>query len=149
MMGTEFDFFQTLPRNGDQLDFSKGGIFTGNWTRVPCETLGSPNYPDGPGGRYVVRTQAYNIWAKSAVVSRMHGVGEIQNVDFMTRNGQFFPGRRVDGWGAWYTPGQDLSGFGGVGLKITMVDGTVIETPDYPLPDFMFWGTGNVYMIQP
>jgi hypothetical protein len=30
MMGTEFDFFQTLPRNGDQLDFSKGGIFTGN-----------------------------------------------------------------------------------------------------------------------
>ena len=49
MMGTEFDFFQTLPRNGGQLDFSKGGIFTGNWTRVPCETLG-PNYPDGPGG---------------------------------------------------------------------------------------------------
>lgn len=149
MMGTEFDYFQTLPRNGDQLDFSKGGIFTGNWTRVPCETLGSPNYPDGPGGKYVVRTQAYNRYAKAVVVSRLHGIGEIKNVDFMTRNGAFHPGRKVDGWGAWYTPGRDLSGFGGVGLRITMIDDSVIELADYPLPDFMFWDTGSVFMVNP
>jgi hypothetical protein len=117
---------------------------------VVCETLGSPDYPDGPNGQYVVRTQAWNQWAKAVVVSRMHGVGEIKQIDFYTRNGGFFSGQRVEGWGAWWTPGKDLSNQGGVGLKITLADDSIVDLKDsYPLPDFSYWKTGDVYMIGP
>jgi hypothetical protein len=144
----EFDYFQSLNKGGG-VDCNNGGICTGNWTRVPCETLGSPDYPDGPSGQYAVRTQAYNQWAKAIVMSRMHGVGEIKHIDFMTRSGGHYSGQRIQGWGAWWTPGQDLSGQGGVGLKVTLADDSVVLLDNYPLPDFSMWNTGNLYMLGP
>jgi hypothetical protein len=148
LCGVDFSYFQSLKVNG-KLDFSRGGIFTGTWTRVACETLGAPDYPDGPNGHYVVRTQAYNIWSKPLVVSRMHGVGEISQVNFMTRNGGYHVGSRIEGWGAWWTAGKDLSNQGGVSLDITMADGSKVVFKDYPLPDFSEWKTGDLFMIEP
>ena len=144
MCCNEFDYFQSLD-HGSGIDCNNGGIFTGTMTRVPCETLGAPNYPDND--HFVVRTEAWNKWAKAVVVSRLPGVGEIDHVDFETRNGGFRKGEKVQGWGSWITPGADLSGQGGVGLIITMVDGTVIKSPPYAMPDFNLWKTGDVYNI--
>jgi hypothetical protein len=149
LCGADFSYFQSLERGG-KLDFSQGGIFSGTWTHVACETLGSPDYPDGPGGQYVVRTQAYNQFAKATVVSRMHGVGEIKHIDYYTRTGGYYSGHLVTGWGAWWTPGADLSNQGGIGLIITLADDSVIDLKEsYPLPDFSHWKTGDVYMVGP
>jgi endo-1,4-beta-xylanase len=117
----QFSYFQSLD-HGHGIDCGLGGEFNAIWTRVPCETMGSPNYP---GDGVVVRTTAWNKFAKALFVARMPGVGEVQSVDFATRDGGYFKGQKVQGWLAWFTPGQDLSGKGGIGIKVTMVDGTV------------------------
>jgi hypothetical protein len=148
LCGIDFSYFQSLKVNG-QLDFSHGGIFTSNWTRVPCETLGYPDYPDGPKGQHAIRTQAYNQWAKALILSRMHGVGEIKQIDFMTRSGGYYTGQRIQGWGAWWTPGQDLLGQGGVGLKVALADDSVVLLDNYPLPECSTWNTSNLFMVGP
>jgi hypothetical protein len=82
-------------------------------------------------------------------VARLPGVGEVQSVDFATRDGGYFKGQKVQGWLAWFTPGQDLSGKGGIGIKVTMVDGTVHDwTKSFPLPPFELWEDGSVFMLQ-
>jgi hypothetical protein len=42
----------------------------------------------------------------------------------------------------------DLSGLGGVSLRITLVDGTVVDLNDFLLSDFALWNTGDVYMLS-
>jgi hypothetical protein len=118
-------------------------------TRVPCEGIGMPDYPDGPNGQYVVRTMVWNQYAKALYVARMHGVGQVTNINFKTRQGGYHVGNPVQGWLAWFTPGRDLSGLGGVGLDITLSDGTKIVLDGYPLPDFSNWKDGDVYMVGP
>lgn len=141
----QFDYFQSLD-HGNGIDCDNGGIFTGMWTRVPCETMGYPNFP---GDGVVVRTMAWNPFAKALFVARLPGVGEVRMVDFKTRNGGNYPGQKVQGWGSWFTPGQDLSGQGGIGIRVTMVDETVYDwTDSYPLPDFLILRDGDVYMLQ-
>lgn len=130
--------------DGQAGDGSHGGIFTGQWQRVDCGTMGLPDYPDSA---IVVRTQAYNQWAKAVVISRLGGVGEISSVNFVTRNGGFVSGARVNGWGAWWMPTNGLGGQGGVDLQITLADGTQVFTSGYPLPDADLWGTGNIYNV--
>ncbi|GAQ88415.1 hypothetical protein KFL_004260080 [Klebsormidium nitens] len=130
--------------NGQAGDGSHGGIFTGTWTRVDCSCMGAPDYPDHA---MVVRTQAYNQWAKAVVISRVGGVGEIAGVNFKTRNGGFTSGVKVAGWGAWWAPTSGMGGQGGVALEITMKDGKSFTTDSYPLPDYSLWGTGNVYNV--
>lgn len=144
MCCNEFDYFQSLKDGSGNINCNNGGIFTGTWTRVPCETLGSPNYPHND--HFVVRTEAWNRWAKAIVPSRLHGVGEVSQVDFETRNGGFHKGEKVAGWGSWWI-GGNLSGQGGVNLIITMADGSVVKTVDYPLPDYDLWETGSVFDI--
>lgn len=95
----------------------------------------------------IVRTQAYNQWAKAVVVSRVGGVGEIAGVNFVTRNGGFVSGAKVAGWGAWWAPTSGLGGQGGVSLQITMKNGASHTTGNYPLPDYNVWNTGNVYNV--
>lgn len=145
MCCNEFDWFQSLRDGSGNVNCNNGGIFTGQWTRVACETLGSPDYPDND--HFVVRTEAWNQWAKALVVSRLHGVGEVRSVDFETRNGGFKKGEKVAGWGSWFATGGDLSGQGGVNLIITMADGSVVKTAGFPLPSFEIWKTGDVYDI--
>jgi GH35 family endo-1,4-beta-xylanase len=82
----QFDYFQSLD-HGNGVDCGNGGIFTGVWQRVPCETMGFPDYPADM--QIVVRTQVWNRYAKAVVVSRLHGVGEVQSVDYATRQGGF------------------------------------------------------------
>ncbi|GAQ91136.1 hypothetical protein KFL_007330010 [Klebsormidium nitens] len=135
-----FNYF-TDGRAGDG---GHGGIFSGTWTRVDCGCMGAPNYPDNA---IVVRTQEYNEWAKAVVISRMGGVGEIAGVNFITRNGGFVRGARVEGWGTWWMPTESISGKGGVDLQITLTDGNTLTTTGYPLPDARVWRTGNIYNV--
>lgn len=100
---------------------------------------------DYPDNSVVVRTQAYNQWAKAVVISRVGGVGEIASVNFKTRNGGFTSGAKVAGWGAWWMPTSGLGGQGGVELLVTLKDGSTLKTNDYPLPDYNLWNTGNLY----
>jgi hypothetical protein len=100
---------------------------------------------DYPDNSVVVRTQAYNQWAKAVVISRVGGVGEIASVNFKTRNGGFTSGAKVAGWGAWWMPTSGLGGQGGVELLVTLKDGSTLNTNDYPLPDYNLWNTGNLY----
>lgn len=116
------------------------------FARVPCQSLGYPDYPDN---NVVVRIQAWNQWAKAIVPSRLNGVGEVSQVNFITEHSGFHPGFRVDGWGAWWSPNADLSGHGGVALEIILKDGTRVNfnkgaTP-FPLADFSDWKTGQLY----
>ncbi|GAQ83991.1 hypothetical protein KFL_001720040 [Klebsormidium nitens] len=130
--------------NNQAGDGSHGGIFSGTWTRVDCSCMGAPDYPDNA---VVVRTQAYNQWAKAVVVSRVGGVGEISSVNFRTRNGGFTSGAKVNGWGTWWMPTGNLGGQGGVDLLITLKDGNSLSTTGYPLPDSDIWQTGQVYNV--
>lgn len=140
----QFDYFQSLD-TGYGLDCSQGGIFTGVWTRVPCETMGYPNWIDDGA---VVRILKWNWWAAALYVARLPGVGEVRSIDFFTSNGEHFQGKRVEGWGAYFTPNTNLSGKGAVGLKVTLVDGSIFDwSLDYPLPDMILWDDGSVYML--
>eukprot|EP00243_Klebsormidium_subtile_P004672 TRINITY_DN18821_c0_g1_i1.p1 TRINITY_DN18821_c0_g1~~TRINITY_DN18821_c0_g1_i1.p1 ORF type:complete len:314 (-),score=62.57 TRINITY_DN18821_c0_g1_i1:793-1734(-) len=130
--------------NNQAGDGGHGGIFSGTWTRVDCSCMDAPDYPDHA---VVVRTQAYNDYAKAVVVSRVGGVGEINYINFRTRNGGFTTGAAVNGWGAWYMPTNSLAGQGGVDLLITMKDGSTLSTTGYPLPDANQWHTGNVFNV--
>jgi GH35 family endo-1,4-beta-xylanase len=140
----QFDFFQSLDR-GYGLDCSLGGEFQAVWTRVPCDTMGEPNWV---GDGAVVRIMKWNRYAAALYVARLPGVGEVKSIDFFTRDGGSFPGAKVEGWGAYFTPGTDLSGKGGVGLKLTLVDGTVLDwSRTLPLPDMVLWEDGSVFML--
>jgi hypothetical protein len=118
--------------------------------------MGAPNYPTKD---IVIRYQAYNPHAKAVVISRLPGVGVIKSVTFVTagdKNGGNsgngspveHPGSKVDGWGAWWTPGADLSNQGGVRLVITLEDGKVISQDGYPLPDYRLWSTGDIITLS-
>lgn len=140
----QFSYFQSLD-HGYGIDCSLGGEFQAVWTRVPCQDMGSPNWP---GDGAVVRTMKWNRYAGALYVARLPGVGEVKQIDFFTRDGGFFPGAKVEGWGAYYSANQDLSGKGGVGLKVTLVDGTVLDwSQTFPLPDFVIWDDGSVFMV--
>ncbi|GAQ79935.1 hypothetical protein KFL_000420070 [Klebsormidium nitens] len=133
----------------------QGGIFTGTWTRINCNTMGAPNMPSG---NIVVRLQEWNQWAKAVVISRLGATGEIIAVDFYTaqdRNGGnsgngnrvVHTGFRVQGWGAWWSPNSNLGGQGGVGLRITVKGGQVLDTNGFPMPDYSLWHTGDIINI--
>lgn len=118
--------------------------------------MGASDYPNHD---LVVRYQAYNRNAKAVVVSRAPAAGVITGVTFVTAadnnggnsgNGSpvEHPGSKVDGWGAWWTPGIDLSGRGGVRLVVTMEDGQVITQDGYPMPDFRLWRTGDLISLK-
>jgi hypothetical protein len=106
-------------------------------------------YPDYPDNNVVVRIQAWNQWAKAVVPSRLSGVGEVVQVNFMTSDGGFHPGHKVNGWGAWWAPEKDLSGLGGIALEIILKDGSKVNfnqgKNQYPLADYAHWETGQLY----
>lgn len=53
----------------------------------------------------------------------------------------------MQGWGAWWSPNSDLGGQGGVGLRVTISNGQVLDTNGYPMPDYSLWHTSDIINI--